>query len=248
MYGVNVQPDRSTCLAQVEQLRIESTRCTNLDDLKRLRDRCERLRAETVQHELGLELHNEAAEIKLLVERRLGNHLSELKLRGGDRRSERQGQVRLKDLGIDKNQSARWQQEASVPDDVFADYLSQARAEGQEISSAALLRLAKKLRKETCRSMDPYRSQGAEPLTIHDLPERRLGLTGVLGVSEHVSEGKNHVRTLRTLLEYLCERAELPPEAGESRACRRYLEEITEQFDCVLGEFTRLTYPHVATS
>ena len=231
---------QSSCLDQINEVAKKLSHATNLDQLKRLRDRAEYLRTLTVKRELGIEVHNDAAEIKLRAERKLGGRLSEMKLRGGDRRSHRKGQVSLRELGIDKNQSARWQQEASVPDELFTDYLARTRTHGQEISSAALLRLAKKIR-QGCGTNRVRMPEPLESTKASWTRERWSIQAAPLEASEIATEGKNHLKTLNTLFEFLCDQANLPPDAGESRACRRYLFEVAIQFDELLDAFIRMT-------
>ena len=238
--ATSVALTQPSCLDQINDVAEQLSHSTNLEQLKQLRDRAEYLRTETVKRELGLEIHNHAAEVKLRAERRLGGRLSEMKLRGGDRRSHRKGQVSLRELGIDKNQSARWQQEASVPDELFTDYLARARNHGQEISSAALLRLAKQIR-QGCGINRVRMAEASESLKASWSKERWSSQAAPLQASEIVTEGKNHLRTLSTLFEFLCERANLPPDAGESRACRRYLFEVSIQFDELLDAFIRMS-------
>ena len=246
MHGSMIDADQAAFMERINQARRELMQIAEVSDLKRLRDHSERLRADAQHRDLGLELQNNAAELKLQTERKLGASLAQMKLRGGDRKTGRE-LIRLKDLGIDKNQSARWQQAASVPDEVFCDYVRKTRAAGKEISSAALLRLAKQWR--LCHqpsneisndndrpSLSSYQQLGYRDVG-HSLPQ-------TLEVHELVDEGKNHVNTLTGLLEQLCERAGLEPESGERRACRRYLTEISLHFDHVLTEMKRLSNEH----
>ena len=126
------------------------TEAKSLDDIKAVRDK-----AGAVQHyarsaTLGLALQNQAAEIKLLAERKAGRLLAALQLHGGDRRSRRKADsLNLKELGISNDQSARWQREASVPEELYVRYIRDATAQGYELTSAGLLRLARSGRNHT---------------------------------------------------------------------------------------------------
>ncbi len=120
----------------------------SVQQLKVVRDQADLLRGQVKGTSQDLELLNFAAELKLQAERQIGRRLIEMKLRGGDRRSSGSREpIKLRDLGIDKNQSARWQLEASVPESTFCHFLRTAHAAGDEITSAALIRLARHLKK-----------------------------------------------------------------------------------------------------
>ena len=90
--------------------------------LTSLRAKAEAARKYAQAAALGLEMQNRAAEIKLRAERRAGELLSQLRLRGGDRRApsnSRDGRLKLAELGISQNQSTRWQKAALVPERAF---------------------------------------------------------------------------------------------------------------------------------
>ena len=85
----------------------------------------------------GLETQNRCAELKLHCERKAGRLLAELHLgrgRLGKKKWSHDGTI-LKDLGINKNQSSRWQMEAEVPDSLFRLYLKVARQEQREVTA-----------------------------------------------------------------------------------------------------------------
>ena len=60
-----------------------------------------------------------------LIVPRAGILLQELSLKGGDHKSKgRNGRIKLDDLGISRLQSARWQMEAELPEEEFAEYVN----------------------------------------------------------------------------------------------------------------------------
>ena len=66
------------------------------------------------------------AEIKIRAERRMGELIPELALHGGDRKSEsRLHDVTLKDFGVEKIESHRYQQIASVPVEKFEEHIQE---------------------------------------------------------------------------------------------------------------------------
>lgn len=112
--------------------------------MKDVRDKAEALRKYAKSATLGLQLQNEAAELRLRVERELGKLLEDLHLPGGDRRSKESKlhavTLNLEDMGIQRIQSHRWQQIASVPDDVFEDYIRECNLSEKEITYPGLIR------------------------------------------------------------------------------------------------------------
>jgi hypothetical protein len=125
----------------------------SLPELKQIRDMAEALGRYTKQRQYGLEIENDAAEIRLIAERRLGDLLKKMQLRGGDRKSNRHrdglkskgddAPLILADLGISRDQSKRWQREAALPEDAFQAYVTETKATGKELTSAAVLKQAK---------------------------------------------------------------------------------------------------------
>ena len=64
-----------------------------------------------------------AAKLILRAERKAGEFLAGLKLRGGDRKSKgHRASLKLADMDISSDQSKRWQKEASVPEKDFQRY------------------------------------------------------------------------------------------------------------------------------
>ncbi len=122
-----------------------------LDDVKRVRDQAEALRLYVKQQEMGLQMQNDMAEIKLRAERRAGEILATMeKQDGGDAmRARSQGVTEvpptLAELGIEKMQSHRWQLAAQVPEDVFERHVAEVKANGGELTSAGVVRLAKRM-------------------------------------------------------------------------------------------------------
>ncbi|HEX5445904.1 MAG TPA: hypothetical protein VFW87_18900 [Pirellulales bacterium] len=114
--SLQAEPDlHARHLALLSNASIALVAAETLADIKSVRDKAEAVRHFAKSVALGLRLHNHAAEIKLRAERKAGALLASLSLQGGDRKSKCHREIlKLQDLGIDRNQSARWQQEAAV--------------------------------------------------------------------------------------------------------------------------------------
>lgn len=139
---VSVRDDGA--LYQLETARQALATAKTLPTLKGIRDKAEAISRYAKQQQYGLEIANDAVEIRLVAERRLGELLREMQLQGGDRKSNRHnGGLKLADLGIDEHQSRRWQQEAALPEDAFQTYIADTRAKGEELTSAAVRRQAR---------------------------------------------------------------------------------------------------------
>jgi hypothetical protein len=190
----------------------------SLDDIKSIRDKAEAARTYIKAARLGLELQNRAAEVKLRAERKAGQFLKTLKLRGGDRKSKRQhATLKLAELGISRDQSKRWQHVASVTEEDFTQYLKEMGYQGREITSAGLLRVAKKGH-STPRTVTRY-SSTSEP--AQHRPE-----TGA--APELLEELTNHCRLLGDVLRPVYEEGGLQLKRGEKRIVGRLIGEMTQ--------------------
>ena len=134
------QPRELSILSRAQKVLAEAR---SIDEIKAIRDKAEAARKYAQSAALGLEIQNQAAELKLRAERKVGTLLAELQLQGGDRKSKlHDATLKLEDLGITRTQSRRWQVEASVSDEEFERYIRTSNDLGREISAASVTRLA----------------------------------------------------------------------------------------------------------
>lgn len=146
--------ERADILPPVAEARRIIQAATSVPEVKVLRDQAA-LAQDAWKHEAAQELMGRreafklmqgAAEVKLVAERKLGAMLSEVTPRGRWLRDEITGQVRgaTRSLpkGISPIQSLRWRRVAAVPEPVFEKWLADTIAADEEITQAALLRLA----------------------------------------------------------------------------------------------------------
>jgi site-specific DNA-methyltransferase (adenine-specific) len=144
-------------LARLETARRLLAEVRDVDEVKVIRDVAEAARIYARQARLGLEAQNDAAEIRLRAERKLGEILAALpKQDGGDAARARSHDAtevppRLGDLGISKTQSSRWQAIAAVPEHVFDRHVADVREQGRrdgttELTSAGAILLARQYR------------------------------------------------------------------------------------------------------
>ena len=157
-------------LAKLELARRLLAETRSVDEVKMIRNLGEAARVYARQARLGLEAQNDAAEIKLRAERRLGELIATLpKQDGGDAaraRSQAATEVppRLDDLGISKSQSSRCQTIAAVPEPVFEEYVTGVREQGRvdgktELTTTGALLVARQ-----------YRPSSSSNPAAHDQP------------------------------------------------------------------------------
>ena len=131
-------------LIHFNKARQELALAHDIGEVKDIRDKAEALRAYAKQAGEGLDMQNQCAEIKIRAERRAGELLKETVQRGGDRKSKSHDPTLIRGLpeGISHDQSSRWQKVASVPEKRFDEHVEQVKAQGEELTTAGVLRLA----------------------------------------------------------------------------------------------------------
>ena len=191
----------------------------SLEDIKSIRDKAEAARTYARAAKLGLDLQNQAAEVKLLAERKAGQFLTALKLRGGNRKSKgHDAPLKLEDMGISRDQSKRWQHVSSISERDFRQYLKAATALGQEVTSAGLMRVAKQPRNVPTKRTT--KKSGSAPLA-----ESRNGASAP---HEQISELMNHCQLLSEVLRPVYEESEIALKRAEKRIVGRLLAEMAE--------------------
>ena len=139
--------------------------------MKEIRDKAEAVRTYAERAGLGLERQNAAAEVRLRAERRAGEMLAKMALHGGDRRGTDAGdRPTLGDLGVSKDQSARWQKLARVSAGDFDAHVAAVKDRGEELTTAGLLRLAKPARKRAVKA-EPANKDAPDAGVVETLAE-----------------------------------------------------------------------------
>lgn len=133
---------REVGLLRVEEARNMLAECRRVDEVRDIRDKASAIQAYLRQQNASKEAQNDAAEIKLRAERRLGELLAETNVKGGTRHKSAEGICeRLPTLpdGVTANQSSKWQAVASVPEEAFEAHLATVRRNNERITTAALI-------------------------------------------------------------------------------------------------------------
>jgi hypothetical protein len=150
----------SSPLARLATARRLLAEVRSVDDAKAIHDIAEAARVYARQARLSLEAQNDAAEIRLRAERKLGELLARMNKHPGGNINRSQPAtgsnkpVRLQELGVSKSQSSRWQAIAAVPEHVFDRHLAEVREQGRrdgmtELTSAGATLLARQYRSPT---------------------------------------------------------------------------------------------------
>jgi N6-adenosine-specific RNA methylase IME4 len=122
---------------------------TRVEDVKLVRDQAAAVRHLLREQGYARDIQEQAAELKLRAERRLGELLAALPKRHGARPADAGSHdvTPVSALGIGKMDSSRWQRIAAMPSEVFEEHIARSKDAGQELTTAGLLRLASQLRK-----------------------------------------------------------------------------------------------------
>ncbi len=145
---------KETTLLHFNKARQELALATSIDEVKSIRDKAEAFRLYAKQARFSLEMQNWCAEIKIRAERRAGEILHNMeKHRPGpvplrDRSYEATEPPRLKELGISKSQSSRWQMIAAIPDAAFEERLESLRRNSKELTSSEMVSFGAYLKRE----------------------------------------------------------------------------------------------------
>lgn len=137
-------PETSAANAVATITRINQTIATvrRVEDAKKLCDMAEALRVCAKKSGKHFDVQQKAAEAKLRVERRGGELLAAWPKNPGGKSTA----CRLQEVGIEHTQSHRWQRIASLPENLFENFLKTTIESGQELTTAAVLCLAKRTR------------------------------------------------------------------------------------------------------
>ncbi len=132
----------SQALALLEQGRRLLAEARTIGEVMNLRDYAEQARHWARQRGMSLEAMNDAAELKIRAERRIGEMLRSggLGRHGGNRKSS--AMLALEDVGLTGRQSSRYLKVASVQEADFEAHVSEMRQAGGELTTAGVYRLA----------------------------------------------------------------------------------------------------------
>jgi len=195
---VKDSPERRI-LAKLDEAKVALIEATDLTKIRKVRDQAEALRCYAKAQKGCLDLQNDCAELKLIAERRAGEVLRDMKekdkLDKGGRPPKNRShdatsfneKTTLKDIGISKSDAQRWQDEASVPDEKFKEYVKEARVGDKEITQKGLLNLAK--------GQKEGKKDKAAKETVKEAPKAKAGDITVEELMVQIEELSAEVQT-----------------------------------------------------
>ena len=171
---MEIKQNALTKLEKATQMLIEAK---SLDEVKHVIDIAEAAKTYARAAKLGLDAQNHAAEIAILARRKAGEFLAQLERGSGNQYTQESAMSNvghsksdysetLQDAEISRQDANRWQQVASVPEETFKEFIEQTKADGKELTTAGVLRVAREINKENNpppMPTDKYRVVYADP-------------------------------------------------------------------------------------
>jgi site-specific DNA-methyltransferase (adenine-specific) len=131
----------------IDAARLALENASDVRAVASLVDRLEVIRVAARKAKTSHEAQNDWATLKLEAERKAGRMLGELRMKGSLRagRPNADSPSALADLGIEQQQSSRWQRLAAVPEERFGRWIQEVRESGSEVTEAGLFALASRI-------------------------------------------------------------------------------------------------------
>jgi hypothetical protein len=153
-------------IQRLEQVANDLAQLTDMDELKKVRDQAEVLRAYHKKIDAAGRATNTAAKIRVRAERRMGevlltmNRMKQQNVKS-QRASSKHTPHTLEDLGISGSDASRWQAIASLSQKEFDELIAAAEQDGRAVTSSELYTKSRERKKAA-----------ASRAKINALPER----------------------------------------------------------------------------
>ena len=132
----------SNTLARISAAKTALLQASTFEDVLDIRDKAASIQVYVRAAGEGLEVQNQAAEIRLRAERRAGEMLAAM----ADAGTLSKGKCNtLSHLSITRIQSSRWQMEAKLSESVFESIVESCKATQRELTQSLLLAESRKL-------------------------------------------------------------------------------------------------------
>ncbi len=160
-------------LALISNARQALMDAASVDEVKDISDKAVAAKLYLKRAGYGREMIVAASEVVIRGQRRCGELLAEMeKTRCKGHREKVQSvpttALKLKDIGITKDQSSKWQVIATIPDDAFENKVAELRTKQSEMTTAFFVRLAREMHEE---QNETESSADGETVVTGDLSE-----------------------------------------------------------------------------
>lgn len=153
--------DEAPQMLSVERAREFLAKSKSVDEVRDVADKAKAVALYLRSRDASIESQNDAAEIRLRAERRLGELTSELPKQHGARGKAGPGRGKngvaqsdsvlspptLAEQGIKKQDAAKWQQLAKIPEKKFEKFVEETKAKGERLTSSAPLKMVRQEKK-----------------------------------------------------------------------------------------------------
>jgi hypothetical protein len=164
--AINRAPAVVQRLYDQDLLAVELAEARTLEEVKDIRDKAQAIQYYLRQQGYCFDAQQDAAELKVRADRKLGELLAQEGPRRGAGLNCHGGSSNPLPDGVTHNQSSRWQRVyKGIKDEAFEEHLKDLRAKRAEITTAGVLRLARDLKREETDPKDP----GPGACTVDDL-------------------------------------------------------------------------------
>lgn len=165
----------TTALVRYDEARRALAAAHRVDEVKSIRDKAEAMAAYARQAK-DTAMVEWATEIKVRAERRCGELLRDSAKNGARAKkgkpSEMSKPATLSDIGLTRDQSSRYQQLAAMPEKHFEATVATAKETVGQVTSAFMLRAARRMQPTKKRSASPSRDEPLdEPADMEPTPK-----------------------------------------------------------------------------
>lgn len=136
---------KSGTLSKISAAKIALAQASTFEDVLDIRDKAASIQVYVRAANEGLDVQNQAAEIRLRAERRAGEMLAAMEKAKppGKKIGDNVSPNSLESIGITKKQSSRWQMEAKLDEDEFEEIVNECAEEKKELTQSLVLAKAK---------------------------------------------------------------------------------------------------------
>lgn len=153
----------------VERICSALASCVSIDELRDVVDKATAIRGYHRQRGASLRIQNQAAEIRLHAERRLGELLKAMAIRPGRKNpDEPVRNPSLEGIGITYRQSSTWQRIAAVEPETFEARIAEANDNGLELTTSRVLGLAQQRARDLVSAAEKAQRE-PEVMPVRDL-------------------------------------------------------------------------------